>query len=138
MSFRFHNFRDEIKNARERLWAFRIKLGPEPWPDYANGLWKNYIHDFSAIVEEDINKKVDRFNLLVPALHLQTVQYNPKREIEKVLQKYRELSENGELYKHLPPERKEPLHEIPDMRPETYNQISFAEVWENIKDLFSR
>ena len=134
----FHNSRDEIKNARERLWAFRIKLGPEPWPDYAKGLWRNYTHDFTAIVEEDINKKVDRFNLLVPALHLQTVQYNPKREIEKVIKRYREVSENGELHKHLPTERKEPLHEIPVINPGTYDQISFAEVWKNIKELFSR
>ena len=132
----FYNSRDEIKNAREKLWAFRIKLGPEPWPDYAKGLWRNYTHDFTAIVEEDINKKVDRFNLLVPALHLQTVQYNPKREIEKVIKRYRELSENGELHKHLPTERKEPLHEIPVINPGTCDQISFAEVWKILRSYF--
>ena len=78
----------KLKTPEKDFGRFELSLGPEPWPDYAKGLWRNYTHDFTAIVEEDINKKVDRFNLLVPALHLQTVQYNPKREIEKVIKRY--------------------------------------------------
>ena len=127
----------KLKTQEKDFGRFELSLDPNHGQIMQKDCGES-THDFTAIVEEDINKKVDRFNLLVPALHLQTVQYNPKREIVKVIKRYRELSENGELHKDLPTERKEPLHEIPVINPGTYDQISFAEVWKNIKELFSR
>ncbi len=125
-------FRDEIKHARDRLWSFRLTLGAEPWPDYAKGLWRNYTHDFTAIVEEDVNKRVDRFNLLVPALHLQTVRYDPQREIEKIMRKYEDLDAKGELPTNRSteqPRRKSAVFQQD-------NSIPFREIWKNIKELF--
>ena len=131
-------FRDEIRNARERLWTYRVNLGAEPWPDYAKGLWKNYTHDFTAIVEEDINKKVDRFNLLVPALHLQTVHYNPQKEVDKVMRKYRELREKGELPHQVKSRKKKPEQHCTVVQRQMYDQIPVREIWKHIKALFSR
>ncbi len=77
---------------------------------------------------------VDKLNLLAPALHLQLVHYNHKREVRKVSTKYRHLLARDELPKGKDTFRTEHVHRQPE---EDRGPAKYLEIWKDFKALFS-
>ena len=73
--------------------------------------------------------------MLAPALHLQIVHYNPEKEVDKVMRKYRELREKGELPQQKVQSKKKTEHYT---QQQGHEEIRVREIWKNIKALFSR
>lgn len=75
--------RESICKIRERLQEVRAKLG-EPMRHSESLQWKEHCAVFAEELGK-LNKKVDNFNLIVPLMSRQMVQYSLKRELEKIL-----------------------------------------------------
>ncbi|XP_022101556.1 dnaJ homolog subfamily C member 28-like [Acanthaster planci] len=84
--------RSELRDLKDDLLKARLKLGPEPLNEFNQNKWRGLLEDFMESIKS-LNKKVERRNLLVPALQLQIVHFRPEREIEKVLKEYDKLEE---------------------------------------------
>ena len=61
----------------------RLKYGPDPLDKQKAYLWQ---HDLSVMREklQGVNVKVDKFNLIVPIMTMQKVQYKFERELKMV------------------------------------------------------
>ena len=63
---------------------------------------------------------------------MQQMTYSEEREVTKIMENYREMAANGQL----PPKPKERMHiEYVPVSPQ--EQISFKDVWQEIKAMFS-
>ena len=118
---------------RDKLWANRLRAGPEPLNAPKNQLWKSHVYEFSLEIKE-INQMIDKFNLLAPALHLQTVHYDQKKEVRKVLTAYRDLLAKDELPKRKDTLRNEHVHHQSE---EDRGPTKYSEIWKDFKSLFS-
>ncbi len=77
---------EELATIRSELRSARQKLGPPPLGDRQLDSW----HSTLLQIKEDrvgkVNKRIDKFNLIVPLLNSQMFRFNLDREAEKVLE----------------------------------------------------
>ncbi|XP_031834284.1 dnaJ homolog subfamily C member 28 isoform X2 [Nomia melanderi] len=62
--------REETENLRKQLKERRNEVGPLPLSSADEATWENIIKDFSLVTKR-VNKKIDKYNLLVPILQKQ-------------------------------------------------------------------
>ncbi|XP_005091787.1 dnaJ homolog subfamily C member 28 [Aplysia californica] len=122
--------RDDISLARKRIALTREKLGPPPYTDQNEMRWNHHTHKFKESLQE-INSKINKYNMIVPFMDKQMVHY----DYEKILQKV--------LYNHdqfLPSEDERSAMDISFEGSLSHvsaeDKIKWDHVWSNIKDVF--
>lgn len=81
--------KEDLAECKSRLFRERLKLGPEPLNDFNRKKLAGLVSEFSDEVK-GVNKIIVNFNLSVPSLRLQKALLRPERELEKVLDRYKE------------------------------------------------
>lgn len=76
--------REDLRQLRHGLSKERSYLGPFPLSSEETEEWKHIISTYRKLTEE-INKKIDKFNLIVPIMNKQMIRVNLNREAEKIL-----------------------------------------------------
>lgn len=84
--------REETKELESKLTTIRNELGSLPLSLEKDKLWKNTLKNYQEIVN-NINKKINKFNLLVPILQKQMLLINLNNIAKKILDKPSCLSE---------------------------------------------
>ena len=79
--------RQDIKHLRESLFGKKRKLGPSPLPLQATIQWNQSLEEFEDKLRV-INKKIDKFNMIVPILNKQKVHVNLQKEVNRTLENY--------------------------------------------------
>lgn len=79
--------RQDVKELREVLLTERSKLGPSPLTLQGFNQWNHTLKDFENKLCL-VNKKIDKFNMIVPILTKQKVHVNFHREVTRVLEDY--------------------------------------------------
>ena len=72
-----------MKHARQKLAVQRRLLGDPPYSETELKNWQNHEENFRSTIN-DINERINNFNLIVPILNKQMVQYNSDREVKKI------------------------------------------------------
>ncbi|XP_057321959.1 dnaJ homolog subfamily C member 28 isoform X1 [Microplitis mediator] len=88
--------REETKELENKLTIVRNKLGSLPLSLDEDKLWKNTLKNYQEIVD-NINKKINKFNLLVPILQKQMLLINLNNIAKKILDKPPCLSQDKKL-----------------------------------------
>ena len=70
----------------------RLKLGKEPLSPLRMKIWRDHEDVFRKKVKT-LNDKVDKLNMTCPALYMQMMMLNDKKEVRKVLDKYNDMAE---------------------------------------------
>ncbi|XP_072901151.1 dnaJ homolog subfamily C member 28 [Hemitrygon akajei] len=87
--------RKEIKQTIEKLrsdmMSYRKKLG-EPLTVHTQKHWNLICEQFRNDIKQ-LNKTIDKFNLIVPLLNRQMLHFNPDKEIAVILKNYDMLTE---------------------------------------------
>ncbi|KAG5882914.1 hypothetical protein JTB14_023376 [Gonioctena quinquepunctata] len=76
--------REEIKQLRKDLLLERKHFGPYPLSVEENIVWSEKVYQYKKIAE-NINKKITKFNLVVPVLNKQMLHVFLESEIQKAL-----------------------------------------------------
>ena len=79
--------RHDIKLLRQSLLTKRAKLGPSPLAQQASAKWEQFLKDFHEKLI-NINKKIDKFNVIVPILNKQKVHFNYEKEVKRIIEDY--------------------------------------------------
>lgn len=79
--------RQDIKHLRESLLSKKRKLGPSPLTLQATIQWNQSLKEFEDKLRV-INKKIDKFNMIVPILNKQKVHVNLQKEVNRTLENY--------------------------------------------------
>ncbi len=77
---------EELATIRNELRAARQKLGPPPLGDRQLDSWHSTLLQLKEDRVVKVNKRIDKFNLIVPLLNSQMFRFNLDREAEKVLE----------------------------------------------------
>ena len=72
-----------MQKARERLAIQKRLFGDPPYSEAKSKQWKLHEENFRVSIQ-DINEKINNFNLIVPILNKQMVHYNCDREIKNI------------------------------------------------------
>lgn len=89
--------RETIDKMRARLQEVRARLG-EPMKHSEALQWKEHCAAFADELVK-LNKRVDHFNLIVPLMSRQMMQFSLKREVEKILKTDQVLRQEKEREK---------------------------------------
>lgn len=116
-----------MEKAKKLLREARIRAGPEPVSPSRNKVWQEEVEQFKTRVDE-VNKNVDRLNLVAPSMYQQQVRYVANKEIEKVSRWYEDQIKTGQTPTFKEPEVEEKLDK---------NENKKRSVWQGIKGLFS-
>ncbi|KAJ8314269.1 hypothetical protein KUTeg_008830 [Tegillarca granosa] len=129
------DIRTGVRSVREKLAIERNRLGDPPLSSIEQKRWNHHSEKFRMSLS-DINKQINKFNLIVPLFQKQMLPYNLDRECSRIFENYQ---------KYLPPdldERDKQFEDSPIMY-EYYkqsgqqsNSIQWIEVWKNIKEIF--
>lgn len=76
--------REEIEMLRNGLSVERKYFAPHPLNEEDGQLWSTVVEKYEKVVEQ-INKKINKFNLVVPILNKQVLQVSLQKESEKIL-----------------------------------------------------
>lgn len=79
--------RQDIKLLREGLLDERRKLGPSPLTLQSTIQWNNSMKEFEHKLRL-VNKKIDKFNIIVPILNKQKVHVNFQKEVHRTVEHY--------------------------------------------------
>ena len=79
--------RQDVYHLRESLLIARKKLGPSPLAMQADNQWNHILREFENKLCF-VNKKIDKFNMIVPILNKQKVHVNFDREVNRALEDY--------------------------------------------------
>lgn len=79
--------RQDIELFREGLLFRRMKLGPSPLALQATVQWNHDVKEFEQKMRL-INKKIDKFNMIVPILNKQKVHFNFEKEVNKTVESF--------------------------------------------------
>ena len=77
----------DIERHRENLLQKRKKLGPSPLTLLSTDKWERHLKEFHDKLR-DTNKKIDKFNMIVPILNKQKVHANFHKEVDRVVKNY--------------------------------------------------
>lgn len=77
----------DIERHRENLLQKRKKLGPSPLTLLSADKWERHLKEFHDKLR-DTNKKIDKFNMIVPILNKQKVHANFHKEVDRVVKNY--------------------------------------------------
>ncbi|CAG5120094.1 unnamed protein product [Candidula unifasciata] len=121
--------RDGIAEARTKLADVREKLGPPPYSQQDQKRLMYHKEKFAQSVQE-INKKINKYNFIVPFMEKQMVHYNVESNMQKVLDNPRHYLSTDERGHHLA-STTFPLARNDDTK------IEWREVWSNIKQVFT-
>lgn len=75
--------RQDIKHARDKLQHARSALNHQVMTQAETNKWNRALETFKTEVA-NVNKKINKYNMIVPVLTKQLVQYNTKNEIRKI------------------------------------------------------
>ena len=124
-------FRTELAEARTKLKHARIRAGPAAGTK--EKAWLNGVAMFRSDMVE-VNKKIDRLNMLAPTMGQQQVRYNVDNEIKKISEWYSDQVAKGQTPQlpqvDTPPER-------PKVQFPSKEKTSAKKIWKDIKGLFS-
>ncbi|CAH1377147.1 unnamed protein product [Tenebrio molitor] len=112
--------REDIQHLRASLAVERSYLDPYPLSPEGNDDWNKIVNQYENLTEQ-INKKIAKFNLVVPILDKQMIQIDLKKETEKVLIKGQH---NQDLKGRL---KEKPAEEKP-VETEPFNLFGFIEM----------
>lgn len=76
--------REETQIIRSGLQMERAHFGPYPLSDDDNSLWETVVNKYEKAVQ-NVNSKINKYNLVVPILNKQLFALNLKKEAHKVL-----------------------------------------------------
>lgn len=62
----------------------RAYFGPYPLTDEDNNLWETVVNKYEKAVQ-NVNSKINKYNLVVPILNKQMFVFNLKKEAHKIL-----------------------------------------------------
>ena len=79
--------RHDVKHLRESLLSAKRKLGPSPLTLQATIQWNKSLKEFEDKLRV-LNKKIDKFNIIVPILNKQKVHVNLQKEVNRTLEDY--------------------------------------------------
>ncbi|XP_077977380.1 dnaJ homolog subfamily C member 28-like [Glandiceps talaboti] len=79
--------RKHIVKVRENIHKERQKFGKEPFSYYDQKRWQKVIADFDMAVR-DLNKNIDKLNMIVPTIRQQLPHMSAAREIRRVKENY--------------------------------------------------
>ena len=79
--------RQDVTRLREDLLGKRRKLGPNPLTLQATVQWNHNLKEFEQKICS-INKKIDKFNMIVPILNKQKVHFNFQKEVNRTVENY--------------------------------------------------
>ena len=79
--------RQDIKRLREGLLDERRRLGPSPLTLQATIQWNSNLKEFEHKLRL-VNKKIDKFNIIVPILNKQKVHVNFQKEVNRTVENY--------------------------------------------------
>ena len=82
----------------------------------------------------DINKKIQKLNLITPTLQQQMFPYKEEKETKKVFDLYLKLSASGNL-PELPIEEKRNVNVL--RPPKDHEKVTAKMIWKDIRALFS-
>jgi hypothetical protein len=77
---------EELTTIRNELRSARQKLGPPPLGNRQLDSWHSTLLQLREDRVVKVNKRIDKFNLIVPLLNSQMFRFNLDREAEKVLE----------------------------------------------------
>ncbi|KAI8520771.1 Golgi vesicle prefusion complex stabilization [Branchiostoma belcheri] len=80
--------RNRIKELRKNLDTKRATLGPEPFSLQHQKQWNVYLDTFREDIAA-LNKRIDKYNMIVPIMAKQLGHVKPDREVTKVMEKFR-------------------------------------------------
>lgn len=113
--------REEANHLRNDLLMERKYFGPYPLSVEENIEWSDKVYQYKNIVDK-INKKIEKFNLVVPVLNKQMFQISLENEAQKVMVN----GESSEDMKFDGPLKKE-KHVTEDSSSESTNLFGFIE-----------
>merc|ERR1711971_1233997 len=73
----------QIEKLREELGKSRQELGPAPLSEKDQQVWEEKVSKMEKNAS-DINKQIQKFNLIVPSMHHQKFPVNLAKEAEKI------------------------------------------------------
>ncbi|KAL7632480.1 UNVERIFIED_CONTAM: hypothetical protein RMT77_017193 [Armadillidium vulgare] len=76
--------RQDKMRIKKKIENCRCKLGPCPLTIKEKGIWTKFLSNLKSEVE-DLNKKIDKYNLVVPIMSKQTVHFPFVKVCEKIL-----------------------------------------------------
>ncbi|XP_071101845.1 dnaJ homolog subfamily C member 28-like [Haliotis cracherodii] len=125
--------RKDITDARKKLAVLRSRMGCPPFDSEDAKKWKSQTYKHRSIIT-DVNIKVDKFNMIVPFLDKQLVQYDADRDIRRIY-------DNWQKYLPDSPEDTEVIYDSNFRWHHSHYQVShqkidWAEVWSNIRAVF--
>lgn len=96
----------DIERLREGLLEKRKKLGPSPLTLHSTNRWERHLKEFNDKLR-DTNKKIDKFNMIVPILNKQKVHVNFQKEVDRIVESYScETAKDSEFQVNLSDERR--------------------------------
>lgn len=125
------DIRSGIRDVREKLAIERNRLGEPPFSSVEEKRWTYHVEKFRMSLL-DINKQIEKFNLIVPLFQKQMLPYDLDRECTRIFENYQ---------KYLPPdleEREKQFEETQVRYGQASDSIQWIEVWKNIKEVFKR
>ncbi|XP_078618946.1 dnaJ homolog subfamily C member 28-like [Branchiostoma floridae x Branchiostoma japonicum] len=84
--------RSRIKELRKKLDSKRGAFGPEPFSPQNQKKWNTYLDTFREDIAA-LNKRIDKYNMIVPIMAKQLGHIKPDREVAKVMEKFRAQEE---------------------------------------------
>ena len=79
--------RQDVKRLREGLLGERRELGPSPLTLHATIQWNQNLKEFEDKFRL-VNKKIDKFNIIVPILNKQKVHVDFQKEVNRIVENY--------------------------------------------------
>ncbi|KAK5641419.1 hypothetical protein RI129_009966 [Pyrocoelia pectoralis] len=76
--------RDDMQLVRHALWTQRTLFPPHPFKGEQLLLWENVVQQHKKMVDE-VNGKINKYNLLVPMINRQMFLMNLEKEAHKIL-----------------------------------------------------
>ncbi|XP_078698970.1 dnaJ homolog subfamily C member 28-like [Branchiostoma floridae x Branchiostoma belcheri] len=80
--------RNRIKELRKNLDTKRATFGPEPFSLQHQKQWNVHLDTFREDIAA-LNKRIDKYNMIVPIMAKQLGHVKPDREVAKVMEKFR-------------------------------------------------
>lgn len=80
--------RSDLEKLKDKLASKWFSLGPKPLSRDDNHKWENFVDKYCLPDVKTVNTKIDKFNLLVPALSRQRAHVRVEILLRKVLQEY--------------------------------------------------
>ncbi|XP_064613611.1 LOW QUALITY PROTEIN: dnaJ homolog subfamily C member 28-like [Liolophura sinensis] len=79
--------RQEIRHCRETLAKERNYLGSPPLSGQNHNRWVHHSKNFRRTID-DINAKIHKYNMVVPYLQKQMVEYNKEKEVQTIFENW--------------------------------------------------